>query len=520
MTEQQTYDLLKPPQLPDLYIHQLKQTIQAYSPSQIVVGEALQNSIDAVYQSGGGDHLIRLNIDFDSRTISIEDDGIGFPNDATLLFLGGTRKREAAKKLFGLVGVGIKVVLFKSRFFMLRSRTEEGAFRLEISDAYRFGNGGHTLQVPTSFPEDSQPLDKSGTQITYTFPEGTIGDPLKQFVQELQVRCLSHGVDRHFGKTLGHSVSQKVFPNRFAALFCAFLRRFTYAGDVMNQLGNKPELSNTKLKVQISCSNPMEQFGSEMGGLFDGNTKFEFEIKPEYLLVEDVFNWVPTHVRLGLYREALGKGGEGLSRTFKGFNVLRYVEAEDYEKLITDQQGNLADDIEEYREKLFPQINGIILTIGRIPHFDEFLPGGSRRVLSANGVVTSHDLDLTRGRNLEYVRCFDMVIDLDAKLNYGKTQLTDLYLVNRARRFVNDAYASVIQRAAGNWVGRIPPDTGDELDNFLSRPDLGLPDYILRKAPTDENDVIALFFELAGRGFFPNIGYSVCRRRTNTMLGL
>ena len=500
-----TIDLLRPPDLPDLYIHQLKQTIQAYSSAQVVIGEALQNAIDAIIQAGGGSHSIILNIDFDSRTICVQDDGIGFPDDTTLLFLGGSRKREGGKKLFGLVGVGIKVVLFRSEYFMIRSRTTEGAYRLEIPNAYRFGSSSEfKLEVPSSFPTDNSPLDSVGTQVVYRFPEGTLDDPIAAFVQDLVDRCLPRGSDRDFGKTVEHAVRQKVFPNRFATLLASFLRRFTYAGDVLNRLGGKTELKDTRLHVHISCSDPVNQLGQDVGQLFDGKSKFEFEIEPTYILVEDTRNWVPAQAKLGIFHEKLGKGGQNLSRTFKGFDIQVYAAPEEYEQLVTDERGNLPDNIEEYREKLFPKINGIILTIGRIPHFEEFLPGGSRRVLSVNGVVTTHDLDLTRGRNQEYVRCFDMVIDLDATLNYGKTQITDLHLVRRVRQFTNDAYVATIQRAAGNWVGRIQPDDEEQPDIFLGRPDLRLVGYILQKAPTDENDVIALFFELAGHGYFPD----------------
>ncbi|TET41401.1 MAG: ATP-binding protein [Dehalococcoidia bacterium] len=503
MTES-TIDLLRPPDLPDLYIHQLKQTIQAYSPAQIVVGEALQNAVDAIVQTGGGKHRINLKIDFDSRTVCVEDDGVGFPDDTSLLFLGGSRKRDGGKKLFGLVGVGIKVVLFRSEYFMIRSHTPEGAYRLEVKDAYRFSDSSEfKLEVPSSFPPDNSPLDSVGTQVVYRFPQGTLDDPIAMFIQELVDRCLPRGSDKDFGKTLEYAVKQKVFPNRFATLFASFLRRFTYAGDVMNRLGGKPELKDTRILVKINCSNPSEQLGQDVGQLLDSKSKFEFEIEPTYILVEDTRNWVPAQAKLGIFHEKLGKGGENLSRTFKGFDIQLYA-PEEYEQLLTDERGNLPDNIEEYREKLFPKINGIILTIGRIPHFEEFLPGGSRRVLSANGVVTTHDLDLTRGRNQEYVRCFDMVIDLDATLNYGKTQITNRYLINLVRRFTNDAYVATIQRAAGNWVGRIQPDDEEQSDIFLGRPDLRLVGYILQKAPTDENDVIALFFELAGHGYFPD----------------
>jgi len=500
-------DLLRPPQLPDLYIHQLKQTIQAYSPAQIVIGEALQNAVDAIVESGGGSHHVELDINFNDRTIRVRDDGIGFPNDISLLFLGGTRKRGGGKKLFGLVGVGIKVVLFKSESFTIRSRTADGAYKLRIDEAYRFSDGMEwKIEVPASLPIDEAPLESIGTEVVYRFPQKTLEEPIDMFLQDLIDRCLPRGVNEDFGKTLEYAVKQKVFPTRFAALLASFLRRFTYGGDILNRLGGKTELKDTKIHVRVSCSDPSGQLGNIMGiaELFDGKATFDFDLEPTYLLVEDVVNWVPTHAKPGLFQEPLGRGGRDLSRTFKGFDILLYAGQTDYEKLITNEKGELPDNIGEYREKLFPRINGIILTIGRIPHLEEFLPGGSRRVLSANGVVTSHDLDLTRGRNQEYVRCFDLAIDLDATLNYGKTQITDLHLVNRARRFINDAYATVIQRAVGNWVGRIALDEDVVPDVFLARPNLGLPGYVLQKTPTDENDVIALFFELAGHGYFPD----------------
>lgn len=112
--------------------------------------------------------------------------------------------------------------------------------------------------------------------------------------------------------------------------------------------------------------------------------------------------------------------------------------------------------------------------------------------------MTAHEIEFTRGQNQQYVRCFDLVIDVDAQLNYGKTHLTDRHLVGRINRFLDDAYGRTIQNAAAKFVGKILPPP-DEHDIFLQRPDLASPNLVMRKEPRDENDVIALFFELAGR---------------------
>lgn len=48
------------------YIHQLRQTIDAYDPTNVFVGEALQNALDAVRQAGDrkGGHKIEITMDF------------------------------------------------------------------------------------------------------------------------------------------------------------------------------------------------------------------------------------------------------------------------------------------------------------------------------------------------------------------------------------------------------------------------------------------------------------------------
>ena len=501
-------DLLNPSDLRDHYRHQLKQTIRAYNPTQVVLGETLQNAIDAVVQANGAEHKITIRLNFDQRSVTVTDDGIGFPNDPSLLFLGGGRKRHGDRKLFGFVGVGLKVVLFSSIKFRLRAHSDDGAFDYEIQNAYKFDNDSPPdLQVPTVFPRDSSPLSGRGTEVNCQFPSEVAHDPLKLFVQDISDQCLPHGNDQGFGKTLQEAVSRGHFETRFAGLMASYLCRYTYAGDVLNALDRKLELQNTTISVEVTCSDPLQTLGSEIGDLFDGKKETSLTIKPKYLFVYDTVNWVASQDRPGLYYHALGRGGMNLDRTWRGFNVQSYTDAEDYEKLITGRRGNLPSKIEEYRERLFPKINGIILTIGRISVFDEFVPGRSQRVISANGVVTTHKVDLTRGRNQEYVRCFDLVIDTDAQLNYGKSQLTDNHLVSRLRHFVNDAYSATIQHAAGNWVGKMDFPDDAEYDYFLRRPNLGIDELAIRKEPRDENDVIALFFELIGRGYIS--GYQV-----------
>lgn len=490
----------------DNYIRQLQRTIEAYSSSMIVLGEAIQNSIDAVCEAKNTINKGKINVEinFDSETVIITDNGVGFPNDISLLYLGGGTKSE--KKLKGKVGVGIKVTLFCSDKFCLRSRGKDYTFKVNLDNAYQFEKLAN-LDVTSPLPDDQAPLEENGTQVTYSFPKARNGQSyLDDFFQEILPKAIPDGVNKNFGKTIQEY--QTKFPSPFSALLASFLQRYSYVGDVLAAYNRQDRYPKDGIDITftISCENPVERFQSEEVGILFGNEATQsFTVNPSYFGVKDSLLWVPRGKKKpNLFFDKLGDGGKNLERT-NGFNQIIFTTPDEYESLVKNTKGHLPPKIEEYKKKLFTKINAIELTIGKIPDFDNFLPGGSRRVISCNGVLTNHDIDFTRGRNQQYVRCFDLIVDVDSQLNYGKTHLTDSRLVGLVRDYINDAYASVIQNAAGAWVGTLPEDGYDEdAETFLDKEDLGLQAYTTRKVPRDENDVIGLFFEMAGRGLFPD----------------
>lgn len=498
------HDLLSPSHLSDLYAHQIRQTINAYDPPHVVFGEGLQNALDAVQEAGGGPHEVRLTIDFRSRRVTIADDGIGFPNDPTLLFLGGTKK--VGKSLYGMIGAGLKVVLFCSNEFTLRARAGSGHFRVDLSDAFRFAESSPpTLLVPENFDPDPDPLDSTGTELSYTLPVTEDDDIFTSCFDRIVDACLPGGVDDQLMPLLSGAVDKGGYPNRFAALLSLFLRRFTYAGDVCKALGIRPS-DDTNISVHVIRDQTTGLSTPLIDELFDGKDDFTFDVTPKYATVTDTTVWVKAN-QLSVFDDQLGRGGRNMQRTAQAFNHLTLTDTDDFKKLLLNARGGYSNEaqgwMDEFERLLFPKINGITLTIGHIPDFYRSLPGGSRRVISANGVVTTHDLAFDRGQNQQYVRCFDLCIDVNAQLNWGKSQITDPHLVNRVRRYANAAYAATIQNAAKIFVGTINDDDEDEdEDVFLGRNELGLEGYVLRKEPTSEQDVIALFFELAGHGVF------------------
>jgi hypothetical protein len=492
-------DLLAPlsaeQRLRDNYVHQLRQTIDAYLPSYVFIGEALQNALDAVREARAGAHSITITIDLDNRRVTVVDDGTGFPNEPALLFLGGGKK--AGKKLAGLVGVGLKVVLFSSSDFLLRTTNPEGNFAVAIAGANAFGDDPPPrLELPDvrALPTDANPLYPAGTgtSLAYTFPGGADAVP-ERFFRDVAEECLGDP-SLQFLYSLENAVSKGAYPNRLSALLACFLRRYTYLGST----APVEAFEHLDIKCVLIANDP-SALGS-LAELTDGKPSVDFTLEPSYLTVSDTLGWASAPKPV-IHREPLGDGGSNLQKVKLGFNQTRYANPEEFVQLITGATGRVSADVETFERLLFPKLRACTVTIGRIPQFARFLPGGPRRLISARGVATSHDIALSSGQNQQYVRTLDVVVDVDAELNYGKTQITDMHLVANVRKFLNEAYRLTLQNAARNFVGTLKSDAPTE-HRFWSRNDLGASGLAQCKVPYDENDVISLFFELTGRDHF------------------
>lgn len=480
----------------DNYIHQLEQTIQAYSRIFIVLGEALQNALDAVCDLPDSENKGKISVvlDFDENKVSVLDNGKGFPEDVSLLFLGGTKKNQ--HKLKGKVGVGIKVTIFSSEEFELKSKTEDKAWKLKIAGARNF-SGLHELTIPKDLPEDESPLELQGTQIAYKLPAEEIDELIKQVVSE----SLN---ESNFETGFGEILKNNDYPTPIATLLASYFRRNTYVGDVlasMNRQENFPE-NGIDIEFKIKATNIQDRYSESIVKLFGGQIEQDFNIKPTYLTVDETVKWIPQgRMKPTIFNDKLGPGGTNLVKT-DGFNTLTLTDDDDFINLLKDYKGNLPSSSDKYIEKLFPQLNAIYIAIGRIPSFNKFLPSGSSRLLSCNGVITSHSIDFTSGKNQEYVRCIDLIIDLDATLNYGKTHITNTHLVKLVKEYMNEVYSRTLQKATGTFVGKIVIQDDEDEQIYTGRKDIGIEELITRKVPNDENDVIALFFELAGKNLF------------------
>ncbi|MCS3675252.1 hypothetical protein [Salinibacter ruber] len=488
----------------DNYLKQVRQTINAYSPTKKVIGEPIQNSIDAICRRENIEKgKIGLTLDIDNREVKVEDNGRGFPKKLSYLYLGGGDKEEGASSK-GAVGVGVKVTLFSSTKFQLRANLgNEESWKIEVEDAHDFEEKGN-IQIEHPLPEDPDPLGHRGTKLKYRFPNDEI-DPVIACLREIDASVTSDHPNKGYGAFLQEYEDDLGYPSPLATCIASFLKRFTYAGDVLQKMDKQSQFPDggIEISVDLRCSNE-DLLPGELRKLHNGSRKEEFDVDCSYLTVENTREWVPKGKKEPeIFSDEIGPGGKNLSTT-NGFNVLYFDEKEEYESLLRNKNRNTPSNTEYFEDKLFDSINGIIITMGRIPDLNRFLPGASRRFISANGVPTKHDIDITRGRNQEYVRCLDIVVDVDAELNYGKNALKNNHMVSYVREYVNHAYLRSLQDGTGQWVGTMPSPNGDEEDLFTDKEDIG-ESLTTWKVPRDENDVIGLFFELAGMNIIDDL---------------
>ena len=110
---------------------EIKNIKDSYSHPWDVLSELLQNSIDAIRrkeaENPGGKYEVEIQINAQTRTLQVGDNGAGFPADqlADLLAPHGTDKEEAEDEI-GQKGIGLKFAIFSCDEFTLESVGPDG----------------------------------------------------------------------------------------------------------------------------------------------------------------------------------------------------------------------------------------------------------------------------------------------------------------------------------------------------------------------------------------------------------
>ncbi len=476
--------------------------VETYPQDWIVIHETLQNALDAIQKGARPSGEISILMDLDRQLVEIHDNGKGFPHRISLLGMGGSDKDDDpdASKLGGNLGVGLKVVIFSSQTFSIESVVDRKQWTVSAMDGHRFREGADVILRP----EPEADLDaENGTKVTYTFP----GREVTDFVQRVY--------DTYFGRIdddLAHSSMDKfIFALRY------HFRANSYAGSVSALLGTgavKPVVITVTLFCHSNEARAM--LSNELRNLFLARPEISTDFPNKHWDIAEVINGLPRRLRRPflVMDPAIPEGGRLQRYASNHILIKKFTTQDEMRTLLRNPYLRQPIDIPAY-ERFLDQVEGIYLIVGSVDLVEKYLIERQKQAIAASGIPSSHLIDSPVGiGELGYVANIHLIINVKQKLNLGKQTVSNPWLVGKCNEFFRDAFKATLRHVAKAFVGEQQLTTSaDAIEEaarpttaIVERPDLGLPSISLVKAPCAETEVIALFYELIGRGYLS--GYS------------
>jgi hypothetical protein len=468
-------------------------TVETYPTEWRVVHEALQNAKDAI-RRGNRPGTIRIELDVSRQSVTVSDDGIGFPPDRNLLGFGGTDKDDDPDAgIAGRQGVGLKAVILATSAFRLSSVHERQSWTLRIDNADTYLQGADPdFDMSDPVPSEEPP----GTQLEYEFRNTPVTEMLTDVLaQHLEDVDDALAVDRL---------------ERLKFALEIYFRSYTYAGDVNALLGVLPGPEIRVVLVIRSTGAPTGQLHSDLADQLETNP-IEAEFPAKHWDVEEaVARTARGRPRATVLSQVLPPGGS-LGRYGESYLYVGKLATDaGYRGLLDNPNLRRPIDALQY-QRLFEQLRGVYVAIGSRAVLERYLGGAPRQFIAADGTPSAHVLPgPQRGGEATYVaNNIHFIANVDAKLNYGKQTIPNPRLVGQVASFFADAVRATLRNVAISIVGsQLTTSTADDLEDRLmteqdvvARPLLANGHLYFKREPRDEDAVIAIFFELIGRGF-------------------
>jgi anti-sigma regulatory factor (Ser/Thr protein kinase) len=476
----------------------VKKTVETYPRDWIVVYELLQNAVDAVQRSGRTDGRVEIELNLEGESVTVRDNGSGFPHDSRYLGLGGTDKDEPEGQVaYGRQGVGLKAVIYSTESFRLKSTVDGREWTATIQGAHRYLEGEDSV---FSIDSCDAPGVPNGTEILCGFPDHLVSQFLGQF------EYLYFDPPR-IDDSIAPSPEDKL---RTAIEF--HFRSYTYAGDV-SRLLEVPGPTPVKIVVSLVGISSFDRFPSAINTILTDNAPITVAFENKHWDMEEAMNRIPELRRRPspISETSAPPAGDLHRRGDRFVWICKMNTPEQYASLLNNDRVRPAIDPRDY-EDLFEQVSGIYIVVGSPQTaFSKFLFGRPRQLIAASGVPSAHEIKTpARGADATYVtNNIHCIVNLKAQLNYGKQTITNTYLLGRVNQFFRDAVRATLRNIAIAIVGRQSESstagdmaaTWEAETGIMDRDDLAFGGLSIRKEPADENLVIALFYELVGREY-------------------
>jgi hypothetical protein len=466
--------------------------LASYPLPWIVIHEVLQNSIDAIQKSTKSEGNVSVLLDLDNEAVEIEDNGRGFPFNPNLLLYGGTDKLRdpQARFLGGNIGVGLKVVLFSSNTFRLESVVDHHYWKLDVENAYDYE------KLPKLVPKVEEPKQvnaDSRTKIYYSFPDRKVTEFVEYVFNEFY-----------------HDVNDKLASAPIDKLKLAFefyLRSYSYAGNLNRLLGISGS-KRTTVSLKIVCTSAPKLSSITATALKDilsSNSPITVAFENKHWdALEAIKRTLPGYPSPQPITEDMPVGGK-FTRQGPNYIYVKNVLGEaQLAQLINNPTIHDPPNLNEYKEFL-RKIHGVYLVVGSVQTIEPYFLNHMRQFICAQGIPSDNLIKEPSGvGELGYLENIHFILNVDARLNFGKQVITNRVLLGQANKFFMDSFRATLRNIATAFAGKRKTTGPPPIRDILSRPDIPYP-ISIRKVPNDENEVIGIFYELIGKGILSDV---------------
>lgn len=167
--------------------HQIKNILDSYNHDWDLIAELAQNSVDAIRLMEPVKGHMTLEINAPDKRIVIEDNGYGIsPDKLPTLLAPFSSDKGQDPKLIGQKGVGISFVIFSSAIFEIETHHSDGSARASIRGAWAWIDNQED-ELPKLEFEKISPNGKSGTKISITLPKDSSHEFFRLSFEQLQM---------------------------------------------------------------------------------------------------------------------------------------------------------------------------------------------------------------------------------------------------------------------------------------------------------------------------------------------
>ena len=497
----------------------IRDTVETYSGQWRLVHEAIQNAHDSIqlnteFKRG----KIEIQLSVGSNTVSVKDNGTGiaiekFPK---VFLIGGSDKtpEHLRKILKGSQGVGIKSTLFTSQIFKVESVHGDSFWECEVKDCYKFNDPDFDVDIEPPIPKPAHL--PSGSIFTYSLHDYTVQDFLNEVVNEYCEETLYEELKNIEELKTGIEI---------------YFRTKTYLGCVQSMLGINPDLKPIDVEVKLHFDSPSLEdhkgidiarcsfisdesyYRKEISHAFLGkyidvlemhnNLSHRNQADKVYTDFEEVLSHPPDQTLKKIFVQKLDKD-----------TVKRLLDQPKRDRQTRELSFESSRTLLRKHKTVLERINGMYLVIGQRTYLANYFHIESKQHISINGLPTNISLNLPHSA-LSYLNNVYVVLDADYPLGFGKRNLP-----SRSKGIIDAFFLDawhMLRRVAplvvGQKEGTDPSQFSvwnkeEELENYKDRDNLlGTLPLFFKTTPQEEQEVVALFFELIGRellrGYFP-----------------